>query len=404
VGDPQVFISHSSHGPGASQARLKLERALEHEGFDVLVDKHKLKLGDEWRRKVFNMVFECHAAVVMLSEAALTSDYVFLETAWLMARRYLDRDFVIVPVLLPPVSRAQLDQGPLRTMQLKEIQQGEMNSKLLKQVIDLLTPMKAALTPSPFEQLLERIALWLPERQDRVNGIATQLSIDIGGLSPDLARRQIARVLLGCDLATLPKMFDALAPNLNSRTEAERLLAVLACSWVDPEAAASIPAVMGQPCDVRAVALNCTEDLTAKAYLQRARARFPSWPTLQTLNEGGADQLGRLVREIRTAYRAQTPDEILTDKVIDKRLGLDPGDSPNIVIIPGMVDGEVFEKLRGLYEHLGFFLLTEDEDPSTVQSNLAGITVLKPPLAAEREQEFLARYEQARRKIPTSLP
>ncbi len=403
MSDPQVFISHSSHLPGARDARLKLEHALQDAGFGVLVDQREIKLGDEWRRKVFNMAFECHAAVVVLSKAALTSPYVFLETAWLTARRYLDDKFVVVPVLLPPVKRAQLDQGPLRPMRLNEMQQGKMSYQLVTRVIDLLMPVKTALTPSPFERLLERIALWLPERRDRVDDIAAQLNIDIRGLSPDLARRRIARVLLDCDLAALPKTFDALAPNLSGRTEAERLLAVLACSWVDPGAVAPIPAVIGRPCNERAVALNCTEDLTAKAYLQRARARFPSWPTLRTLNEGGPDQLGRLVREIRTAYKAQRPDEKLTDDVIDKRLGLDPGDSPNVVIIPGMLDGDVLEKLRGLYQHLGYFLLTQDEDPSTVQSELAGVTVLEP-LAAEREQEFLARYEQARSKIAASLP
>jgi hypothetical protein len=404
LSDPQVFISHSSHLPGARNARLKLERMLQAAGFGVLVDHRELKVGDEWRRKVFNMAFECHAAVVVLSKAALTSPYVFLEIAWLTARRYLGHEFVVVPVLLPPVKRTHLEQGPLRSMQLKELQQGNMSDKLLKQVIYLLTPMKAVLAPSPIELLLKRIALWLPERQDRIDDIATQLNIGIQGLSPELARRRIARELLDCDLASLPKTFDALAPNLSDRTAAERLLAVLACSWVDPEAIAPIPAVMRRPCEERAVALNCNEDLTAKAYLQRARARFPSWPTLKTLNEGGPDQLGRLVRDIRIAYRAQRPHEDLTDAEVDKRLGLDPGDSPNVVIIPGMLDGDVLRRLRDRYQHLGYFLLTRDEDPASVRSELAGVTVLEPLLAAAREQEFLERYEQARSKIAASLP
>ena len=404
MGNPQVFISHSSRLAGARNARLRLEHALQDSGFGVLVDQQDLKLGDEWRRKVFNMAFECHAAVVVLSKAALTSPYVALETAWLTARRYLDPEFIVVPVLLPPVRRTQLDQGPLRAMQLKEIQQGKMSDKLLKQVIERLAPVKAVLAPSPFELLLKRIALWLPRYQDRVDDIATQLNINIQGRSPDLARRQIARALLDCDLAALPKTFEALAPNLSSRTDAERLLAVLACSWVDPEAVAPIPYVMGRPCNERAVALNCTQDVTAKAYLQRARARFPSWPTLKTLNAGGPDQLGRLVREIRAAYRAQRPGEDPSDEEIDEWLRLDPGDSPNVVIIPGMPDGEVLEQLRGLYQHLGYFLLTQDEDPATVRSELTGVTVLDPPLAAAREQEFLTRYEQARSKIAASLP
>ena len=111
MGGPQVFISHSSHQADARDARLKLESALETAGFGVLVDQRELQLGDKWRRKVFTMTFECHAAVVVLSDDALTSEYVFQEIAWLTARRYLDDRFVIVPVLLPR-SRARSRPDP----------------------------------------------------------------------------------------------------------------------------------------------------------------------------------------------------------------------------------------------------------------------------------------------------
>jgi TIR domain len=401
--DPKVFISHSSHPPGARNARLKLERALQDAGFGVLVDYREIKLGDEWRRKVFNMVFECDAAVVVLSKPALTSNYVLLEIAWLTARRYLDDGFVIIPVLVPPVNPAHLDRTPLQPMQLNELQQGRISEKVVERIIKRLAPVKAALMPSPIDRLVKNIALWLPERRDRIDDIAIQLGIDIQGLSPELSRCRIARALIDQDLASLPKTFEALAPNLNDRIAADRLLAVLACSWVDPEAIAPIPAVMRGPGGERGVALNCTEDLTAKAYLQRAHARYPSWPTLKTTNQGGPDQFGRLVREIRIAYRAQFPHEILTDAEVDKRLGRDPGDLPSVVIVPGMVSGDVLEQLRDHYRHFGYFLMTEDEDPVRVRSELTGVTVLEPALAAAREREFLERYEQARSRVAASL-
>ena len=277
-----------------------------------------------------------------------------------------------------------------------------MSDELLQQVIDLLLPMKAALAPSPLDKLLERIALWLPERDDRVASIAAQLGVGIKGLSPELARRQIAHELLDSDLASLADIFQALAPNLSSRNEAESLLAVLACLWVDPEAIAPIPAAM-RAGENRAVALNGSKDVTAKAYLQRACARFPSWPTLKTLNEGGPDQYGRLLRDLRSAYRALFPGEELSDSDVDEQLMLDPGDSPYVAIIPGMLDGDVLSRLRGHYQHLGYFLLTQDEDPATVRSELAGVTVLEPPLAAAREHEFFVHYQRARAKIAASL-
>lgn len=404
MGDPQVFISHSSHQADARDARLTLESALRNAGLGVLVDERELKLGDQWRRRIFTMISECHAAVVMLSEDALTSPHVFLEIAWLMGRRYRDESFRIIPVLLPPVTRADLDRDQLRAMNLKELQQGNMSDGLLKQVIGLLTPLKAAFAPSPLDELLDLIAVWLPARDDRVAYIAARLNIGIQDLSPDLARRQIARELLGADLASLPGIFQVLAPNLGSRTEAESLLAVLACTWVDPEAAAPILAAM-RPGENHAVALNGNEDVTALAYLQRACARFPCWPTLKTLNKAGPDQYGRLLRDIRKAYKARFPNKKFKDnEEIDKQLGLDPGDSPNIAIIPGMIGSDVLRRLRSHYQHLGYFVLTRDEEPATVLSELAGATVLEPPLEAAREREFLERYQQAQNKIVTSLP
>lgn len=85
----QVFVSHSSQDGDLSAALCELLRAPRADGVpicDVLVDDIDLVPGKEWPKQIHEFMAKCHAAVILLTENAVRSDWVLKE-----ARSHTDR-------------------------------------------------------------------------------------------------------------------------------------------------------------------------------------------------------------------------------------------------------------------------------------------------------------------------
>ncbi len=107
----RVFISHSAKEPEADQALTELAAALNKAGHTVLLDREpgRLSPGIDWRQEIHTWMALCHAAVVLFSPHALESDWVKKEATIMSWRKSLDKNFILVPVLVPPTKRADLD-------------------------------------------------------------------------------------------------------------------------------------------------------------------------------------------------------------------------------------------------------------------------------------------------------
>lgn len=307
---PLVFVSHSAKDPEAVRASRRVLKALEAANMKPLIDEREIELGDEWRRKVFHMVLECHAAVILLSADALSSKWVVFETAALALRKHVDPGLLVIPLLLASVSRANVEASQLSPIDLNKLEQvsGRELGASLRRITSRLRPLCAQLADTPLQALAQQITWWLPPERAVLAQAAAAIEVPAEEieLAPD-PRPRLARALLDADLSSLEAAFRVLAPNVKRDGDAERLLDVISCTWVDPSAAEPIPLVLREPHDSRTVALNGTKRFTAYSYLQRAASRYPSWPTLPTANVGGEDQEGALIADIRKAYTRSDP-------------------------------------------------------------------------------------------------
>src|ERR1700722_18119542 len=101
--DFRLFISHSSPTP-QSLARLnalkdEIERITRPETpIRVMIDIDQIVASDDWQRRIAFMLHSCHGGIVLVDEAALSSDWVLAEAAFLSLRHRADASFPFIPV------------------------------------------------------------------------------------------------------------------------------------------------------------------------------------------------------------------------------------------------------------------------------------------------------------------
>lgn len=133
----RVFISHSAKDRVAAAVLNKLNDGLS-KNFEVLLDKQRLSAGVEWQLEIFSWLGHCHAAVILLSEDALKSSWVLQESTILNWRRQYEKQFTIIPALLPSVSEDSLDDGWFSAINLRRIQmvKGETADEIVRSVVE----------------------------------------------------------------------------------------------------------------------------------------------------------------------------------------------------------------------------------------------------------------------------
>src|SRR5262245_40221241 len=112
----RIFISHSNRDEVPLD---RLVKELKDAGHTVWYDRGGLKPGDQWREEIRRALHDAQAAVILFAENALTSSWVIAETTILTWRRAVDRSFVVIPVLLTPVTPEALRKAvPLEPSQI----------------------------------------------------------------------------------------------------------------------------------------------------------------------------------------------------------------------------------------------------------------------------------------------
>ncbi len=96
AGRMKVFISYSRRDVAFAD---ELELALSDRGFDVLVDRHDIDAGEEWKQRLGELIFACDTVVFVLSEASAGSPI----CAWEVeeAARVGKRRLVVTPAAVP---------------------------------------------------------------------------------------------------------------------------------------------------------------------------------------------------------------------------------------------------------------------------------------------------------------
>ncbi len=371
---PLIFVSHSAKEVLARELLAKLYGALSQE-YEVLLDKKRLHPTVEWRKELHTWMGLCHGAVVLLSEHALQqSPWVKKEATILGYRREMDEEFILVPVLIPPVTADMLTHGDFAPLELNAIQAAAgTTDEVVGQVLKSLKPLKdGADLGGPLWKLEKKVGQILSALPQ---GDRTALSAAAGKLGKRLlwqtdekCAQQLARELLAVELEEAVRVLLFLADKIpGSGQKLAEVLSLLEPLWVDPEAVSELPRMNKRPRRQRAIRVNGVMcPFTGKSYIRRAHADR-DWMFATISSQDGQEEMtpeakvDQLIDEIQKQLvlgfeEGYTP----SAKEIELVLNTAEQEEPIFIFVPKDFDEEVLGMLRESLQSFTFFMLGDD--------------------------------------------
>jgi hypothetical protein len=401
VSKPLIFISHSAKDVLAHDILNQLPPVLEPD-FEVLLDQYRLQANDPWRNELDVWMSLCHAAVILFSSDALASTWVLQEATILRWRRARDPNFVVVPVLIPPVTHNDLDQNPgFAPLALNEIQMlaADTSADVVNLIGQRLDPIKKRFDRArPFWELVDLLAAKLAELETRapkaLQDAAGKLGKTLSWRSDNKYSEELARLLLSAEFSQMSDAVLLLAPYFASVTTAVEIMDRLAPFWVSAQAVVRLPDMINLPQKERAVCVNGTRyQFTPKSYLGRARGGLIPWVSATVTLPPGLEEQPKLqmtlaeqtvVKELRDKLGLGEEDDLF-DADNDEMVAEIEKTEPLFIIVPGELSDDVLDQLRNRFHRFTFFLLKDDKSVKPEQLTLKKIELLEPKLDPEVE-------------------
>ena len=405
----RIFISHSTKDATtaaeqtAREVQEALVQALERTGdYGILIDRLTLQPGDAWRARINLWVGGCDAAVVLLSSAALESQYVAYETSILAYRDTFDPDFVLIPVLVPPVDFHAVSATTLGSVQ--QMDERQCVSGSVQEIVDrVLAGLRASVyTESPVERraraladLLEDVPIGRIDEAARLLDM-DQLAVWIPG-DPEKLRLRLAVQLMSVGMQAAGASALVLRNHL-SRDPAtrarmmEELIQLISSAWVDHRSASRIPSVLREG-KMAALRLNAESPLTARVYATCALSETPSWYFASCNGVFAERPHVTLAGEVRAALV-----EVLatTDEELRPDLEALEGQPVLVTLDSRGITSEVLAALRAAFPNVVFFLLA---GASGVSLSLDEVEILIPDLQRGDEEAFIAAHDRFHRQL-----
>ncbi|GGR93336.1 hypothetical protein GCM10010169_42240 [Micromonospora fulviviridis] len=317
-----VFISHTSRERSANELKPgdtlnrhryrkrylrqlldRLPESFAAKELEVWIDQREVAAGDRFEQAVCLSLIRCSAAVVLVDQDALTSEYMQEEARLLGWRKTLEPDLPIIPVLLGNVSALDFADSPL----------GRAGGLA---ALSVLTPTNRKQNEAAARQTAREISdqvgvVPLPPRAARwVNDVAHFISAAPGhaleeaartlgiGLDTLQAHREkhalVAAALLNSSLPVAYQVIRTIAEYLpaGSLTSAKRRLVPL---WVDLDHARTLMSVSEAPSQRRIVHLIAGRLLPAQHAVLRASPSPDSVQMAQLSGVAGEDMAAELI-------------------------------------------------------------------------------------------------------------
>ena len=405
----KVFLSHSAKEPAADALLQRLYAELSAAGFAVLLDKEELRLGNNWRSVLNFWIGGCNAAVVLLSQAALESDFVNYEASVLKYRHDLDPAFLLIPVMLDPVNHQAVRNSRLEPTQIHEVQgivSGGEPDQIVPQVLAGLAQLSDAETPLEtatlyVEYLLDRVPPFLIQRA------AQRFRLDPGPWVPGAnLKRGLALRLLAAGLEGSSETLRDLRAYLPEpkQESLEGPINVIGSSWVDFHALKRLPELART---AHPMGVNGERPLTARLYVIRACELSPTdpWKVAEVTAVAGEDLNLALPREIRGALHRLLGTR--SDSQLKEELEfLHSQNEPTVVALPAQgLQASLLAELRNSFPGATFFLLIgEGDPPDQAALEQAQVELLTPLLPAGVEAHYCGQYQDMRHYLLGERP
>lgn len=392
---PLIFISHSAREPAAWEMLTQLYSAL-HEKYEVLLDRRCLRPDDDWRKELHTWMGLCHGGIVLLSEHAVRhSPWVKREATILGYRREMDADFVLIPVLVPPLTPNALKEGDFAPLELDAIQMAKGEPEdVVRQVIDRFESLRERLgRRTPLQEIEDVVANILFELEAEgkdprpLFDAAAKLGKRLDWRSDKRYSALLARELLSADLEQTADVLVNLAKYFGQKEPVLRLLRLLTPFWVDADAVLELPLINKRPRRKRAVSVNGIQyPFTGECYIKRACCGTYDWVAVRITQPNGFEELalegqvGLIVEEIRKQVAPligfDEEDEPDTED-IERRLKDMEKQEPFFVLVPKDFDERLVSLLRERLESFTFFMLNNvEQSPEALEER--HVLMLKP--------------------------
>lgn len=277
---------------------------LESRGYDVFTDVEKLRGGDPWSAVLYEEMYLCDAAIVLLGPKTIaTSHWVRLESDVLMGRHVVRSLRTVLPGILGTEDTAGASQRGfgallkvqvvLQRRQLKPLPMDGGVSQFVEWVVDEFAPVAEPVGDRPFLDWAKRVASFLRTSRERnpdtLNAAADQLQCSRGELVHVRAKVGaelfLAHLMLKAAAsavadenaeAPLPQAVAALRAGL-AGSQLQQLSEELLPSWVDPDVAARfVQNVTSEGAGLRPVVFfQAWDEWTARQHVIRAVENRP---------------------------------------------------------------------------------------------------------------------------------
>jgi len=398
---PRLFVSHSSLDTDLTQQVChRLAAAPGKPGYDILVDYTELKPGVDWPRHLHEYMAHCHAAVLLLSQNAVTSPWVLKEATILAWRRSLDPSFQLFPVCITDVDDALLARhkfGPLMLGLIQKIESAD--PEIIANAIRAQIGQPDVCSPTPFDQLVGRLKDLLSRvGETTLKGIADKMGVQRPAWRPDVDSHtryvtQIAGRILSEDMGGF-KGVDELIDALSSTPgpdNVKQIFWIVAHYWVDAQAAGRLPPLLTAR-ERRAAALNGGRfwDFTAPAYVRRAHPLSLKHTLIPIPGGAPGNVLSYVTQEICKWMRDKRGKKGSDEKII---ADLRNGDQTYYALFCGPVDNESLNEILDRFQKVTFILWTGEllERDET----LTHVEWMEPVLDLNKEERAYERYLNA---------
>ena len=406
---PRVFISHSNRDAKALSFLDMVSAELSNNGFDVLVDRERLKPGADWRDEIYTWMGLCNGAVILLSQSVFEPDSLWVprETSILLWRRTLDPAFLIVPVFVDSITDRHLDTGNFKDLNLREIEailQANPDD-MVRLILERFEKLKWE-APTPLEELSSQVASLMGGLDEEiVRRAADILKVELGPWDPaDDPRRALALRMLQVNLKQSVDVLEYLVPYMEHETNVDRILSVIAPSWVD---LCSARWITHCACckDVKPIILlNAHRKRTADMYIQRAccRTKKTMWPVITLSEIYGEATVPEILAEIDQALLREfrLEEDPFGDDVharLDDLLKVrDSQGKPVFILLRYQSLLKKFiTDLHAALPRITLFVLTGDELPDTSAFEPTPMRLLEPLLQPGAEKQAQNDYDYA---------
>ncbi len=413
----RLFISHGTDKSkqkdldylDALEAGLKVDVPGGGGPHEVLIDRTRIEAGDDWEGILHDVLAECQAAVLVLSERALKRPWVLKESTILSFRKAREPEFPFFCVLLPDITLADVNALPsfaaLRLDATQAFAPGTSASAVAAWVLERMQTLQPPQTTAldRLERAIEAHLVQVDATEleslcERLLGekVPWAASLDRARMRARVLARGIVRGRLAGvgGVAGLTRDLRS-AAMLGEHREA--VLKLAASMWVDAEVAGRFGALVadGARTTPQAAALNGAR-IRYSSRMVAWRALMPETSDyIYWIEGGGSDGWeDELVRRIRKAYRKGKEDAIDSDEQVDEVLRDRDPEQPIVYVLPPPVDEQLLHALQARFPrvvfilHTGAALLSAEELPE-------GVVPLTPGLQLDIEAKRNADYTTA---------